>query len=806
MVYGRIGLKKSYIRTNFERMTILAKRRLLTLLSLVTIYCIVIVATFPELDWFFGVGIDDSLSWVFNHFANKHVSLAQHLRFPHGPLAYFMYPLPENGVSFLILNASLKLMLLLGFYLILMEPIDGKKLFFIGLATYLLAAVASFNHLLISVTLLFLCVQLKRPGGYYKYLAFTIIAMSLYVRGYVAIITGLLGVTFTLIEFWKSRRSIILFFNALVILGCMIAIWLLLFQQFNGFFGYLRGLYELAQDNSSAASYYPENDWPILGLSLLFFLAVLVVNLKSESMSYWVLIIPALFGAWKHGMAREDYYHVIGLLDFLTIVFLTNLFYTPKRFFASSIFSIMSLICFHVNCQNAQNFKTREYNWLRHDNFVLAVSKWSTTMDSLKALSQEQIKGQILPSEMRNIIANNTVDVYPWEYSIVAVNELNWHPRPILQSYAAYTDWLDELDAKHFSSSTAPQFLIWEFDKVTTDKNGGQFNSIDGRYLLNDEPKSTIQVLNRYEYVMDSGKFRLYKMRTNSSEIEEPRKIGELHGKWGEWITVPENQEGLVRARLEANHTLIGKLKSFFYKDEQMSIILKFRSGETHKYRIVPKNAVTGLWINPYLFDQETTMDVERIMFLNSNPNCFESGITIQWEYYDSFSRDYLDKFFGFQDSSSSTRFFHYFKNFDSTAAPISWTSVTPDQLASDSLLNFFQQVPPNQYSSTLRISLDTLPIESIKAHFQCKVRFPDSIDSKTNPTIVISIEQSGKSIVWNGIPIQAEVVDSDWNLIRNHVNFSERDTGMVLSAYVWNNSAEVIHVDDLSLVIRGSK
>jgi hypothetical protein len=38
-------------------------------------------------------GIDGSLPWVFNYFAAGHFEIGQHVIFPHGPLAFLLYPL-----------------------------------------------------------------------------------------------------------------------------------------------------------------------------------------------------------------------------------------------------------------------------------------------------------------------------------------------------------------------------------------------------------------------------------------------------------------------------------------------------------------------------------------------------------------------------------------------------------------------------------------------------------------------------------------------------------------------------------------
>jgi hypothetical protein len=70
---------------------------------------LVIAGTFPENNWSYSTGIDPPLFWVFNHLFETGLNLGRHIVFPHGPLAFFMYPLSNN-----ILLATLVIALLKG--------------------------------------------------------------------------------------------------------------------------------------------------------------------------------------------------------------------------------------------------------------------------------------------------------------------------------------------------------------------------------------------------------------------------------------------------------------------------------------------------------------------------------------------------------------------------------------------------------------------------------------------------------------------------------------------------------------------
>src|SRR5690606_2024684 len=188
------------------------------------------------------------------------------------------------------------------------------------------------------------------------------------------------------------------------------------------------------------------------------------------------------------------------------------------------------------------------------------------------------------------MVSGSTVDIYPWDYSVIAANKLNWRPRVVIQSYASYTSYLDGQNARHLASDQAPDYFLWESDKISKDYNGGDLNSIDNRYLLNDEPQTMLQFMSNYDYCCRDGKYLIYKKRTESvlfkTHINEA-----IHVTWNQWVKVPEMNHNLLRAKLKFDKSFLQVVKSFFYKDEQFWIYFKLRSGAIHKYRIVPKNA-----------------------------------------------------------------------------------------------------------------------------------------------------------------------------------------------------------------------
>ena len=269
-------------------------------------------------------------------------------------------------------------------------------------------------------------------------------------------------------------------------------------------------------------------------------------------------------------------------------------------------------------------------DFLRGTYFMEFVSDFTELVKKNEAQSNKNIACQKLPAQVRKEIGNSTVDIYPLDYTIIAANKLYWQPRVVIQSYAAYTSWLDAKDAQHFNSNKSPEYLIWQ-PNPTHRPQRSDFSSIDDRYLLNDEPQTLVQLLKNYEYYYSDEKFIIVKKRTNSiSNTSVCYK--QVATTWNEWVDVPSFNGNLVRAKLNFDKTFLQRVKSFLYKDEQFWICMKLKNGAIHKYTIVPKNAVDGLWINPYLYMQNESYEVEKIMFTCSQKNILTDNLTIVWE------------------------------------------------------------------------------------------------------------------------------------------------------------------------------
>tara|TARA_B110000285_G_C15125827_1_gene620188 strand:- start:427 stop:2268 length:1842 start_codon:yes stop_codon:yes gene_type:complete len=590
--------------------------------------------------------------------------------------------------------------------------------------------------------------------------------------------------------------------DILAIIGIILLFWLTMYGTFSGFINYVIGMVNLAGDNSSAASYYPYNNWWILSLFLLTVMAIPIINKSKRSLFYTLLIGLSMFAAWKHGMARQDISHVNGLWMYLLIVLVIFVLFLKENFLINLCLSTVAMVLFTNNTQYAVGSNPTEISFFRAHNFIEFVSDYSTLKSQSLTQSEKSTSKNKLSKGLRESIGNETVDVYPWDYSIIYANNLNWQPRVVIQSYAAYTPWLDKQNSNHFNSSNAPMFIIWEIDKISKDLNGGNFNSIDNRYLLNDEPQTMLEILKNYKYYSSEGKFLVLKKQ--DAVNYKTALIEKDNTRLNEWTKVPQYSNSIIRVKTIFERTIIQRLKSFFYKDEQYWVYLKMDNGLIYKHRIVLKSAKNGIWINPYLYDVNQKYEVKEIMFKASNGVILSDFIELEWEKID-FENDseYVLNFFNKEAIWKEENVL--FKSINSFELPedLYWKKLKKNQLSAIGHESETSHIIPASGSSCFfTYELDSLVMDEIKVIADCWIKAPD-YSYLDYISMNISILNDKGTLLWKANVCGSEIIDKTrWNNIISFSKYQNDVPNAILKISILNSSKTDLFVDDIRVFI----
>jgi hypothetical protein len=193
------------------------------------------------------------------------------------------------------------------------------------------------------------------------------------------------------------------------------------------------------------------------------------------------------------------------------------------------------------------------------------------------------LNAEPLPAGSLALLRGHTVGLYPEELSVVWAYRLDWRPLPVLQSYSAYTPWLDHRNANFLASDQAPSRLIVQSGNV----------GIDGRFLGFDEPATTLEIFCRYRPLLHSQTFGIFARA--SDRCSKPRPMETVRASWGQTVRVPTppGRHSLVIGQVwGAQPSGVESLVGAVFKPAQRGMIMNL--GQTHS-RFIAATASDGL-------------------------------------------------------------------------------------------------------------------------------------------------------------------------------------------------------------------
>ena len=223
-----------------------------------------------------------------------------------------------------------------------------------------------------------------------------------------------------------------------------------------------------------------------------------------------------------------------------------------------------------------------------------------------------------------NIIKDNSVDSYPWNIVPAFANNLKLRLRPCIQSYASLTPWLDRQNYNFFMSDQAPKFILWTSE--ISDEFSHFMNSIDDRYLLNDEPQTIKAIFSRYKFIYKTPNIVILELKPNTNFYYNTHEFPRQTVNWDKWLEIKPylnnfSAHDVLRAKIYIHNSLIGWLKRLIYRNSLIYIDYKFDDNTVKSFRLPIKNAVSGVWIYPFIADFKDNDKINANISLNNLPS-----------------------------------------------------------------------------------------------------------------------------------------------------------------------------------------
>jgi hypothetical protein len=340
---------------------------------------------------------------------------------------------------------------------------------------------------------------------------------------------------------------------------------------------------------------------------------------KPRALAFSGVLTAFIYLNWKHGFVRADG-HMIGFFicalvpvamfpvlmeDAARWRWLQRALLVPAGVLCiAGIYSALPGVVQGAASQLQSNVWDRLYNF----------AHWKSYRASFDDRLRDQRQQADLP-RVREAVGRATVDVLGYEQAIALFNGLNYRPRPVFQSYAAYTPRLARLNADFYTAAAAPEFALLKLQTLDD-----RLPSLDDSLLLNLFP-------HRYEYVMSEKGWQLWRRRADAPDpaLTVPRRLRSATVPLNTPFELGEPADQHLWMEIDLPLSLLGRLRDFCYKIPLVQLAVEDTAGQRTLYRLPLLEARTGFMLNPLV----ETLD-DYLNFAGGQPRRFVRRISVE--------------------------------------------------------------------------------------------------------------------------------------------------------------------------------
>ncbi len=400
---------------------------------------------------------------------------------------------------------------------------------------------------------------------------------------------------------WVERRS---WFRAGVLAGgyslAILASWVAAGQSPDNLYPYLLRSVEVAKGYADAMAW--DEGWPafLWGSALAVICALYVGSLwrslpdRALAHGASAFLACAFFLMWKESFTRSDLVplggHVLGLFAFVMAAgpALGGLLFPARRwhwFDASVPFCLIAIACFDPGYYTVGP----RVAWSGIRRGVSALSRvFSLPGEWEREYRQAGVRAAS-PAICAAVDAA-TVDVYDFNAGYALLNGLALAPRPLFQSYSAYTPSLEGWNLRYYQSDRAPEFLVWSDERL------------DGRYPGEDDAMLVAGLFGHYLPVLSEGRYLLLRRRSPLSvaPLNHQRMIARRI-LLSEEVVLPADRNQALWLQADAVPNNLGRVRAALYKPALINLATIDDQGRRRLWRLLPRVARVGFILAPTL-------------------------------------------------------------------------------------------------------------------------------------------------------------------------------------------------------------
>ena len=552
-----------------------------------------------------GAGADASWQFGMNQAVSQGLSFGKDIIFTYGPYASIRTWVYHPATDVMIVSASLYLAF--SYWICFVILMKGVQWYWVlAFCIYLAGFMFSKDSLLFSFPLLVGLSSFKIINSedrilaksklvpFYVTLLFAPLGLLPLIKGSVLILSVAVAILCA-IFFIVNRDRLLAIICLLSPLTSMFFFWIASGQPGVNLSSYFISMAPIVSGYTEAMSRVGWFDdvslYLIASIALLRVILIQTTITISAKIFLFCIFFIFLFLSFKAGFTRHDSYRaIISGGSILNAALLLPFVFNIRVIFSSIVPAL--IVCFSTYSHYTNLFTdingrfkyTYSSAWHGIENRIRNKNWPKSEFDNAINSLQKQVSFPVL---------QGTTDIYSFNQSYLISSGNEWSPRPIFQSYSAYTPALAELNKKHLLGKQAPDNIIFKIEPV------------DGRIPSIEDGVSWPILISNYRPTRMENDFLFLQKKESIGKVKEPLKLTSEKHAFGEKVILPYSSQ-LIFAQIEIAPTFLGNIATFLFKSSQLQITLELKNGIKKQYRIIASMAKSGFLISPLI---ETTAE-----------------------------------------------------------------------------------------------------------------------------------------------------------------------------------------------------
>ena len=389
----------------------------------------------------------------------------------------------------------------------------------------------------------------------------------------------------------------------------VLVFWFMCGQSLFGFISYLHASIEILTGYAKNM-FLTESDSLVMIMAGAVLLITAVVfaglDILRDSKTWLitaVLLVEGLFFSWKQSFVRADLEHLRVFFCFaqLTSVALWGL--TPSS--RSTKKPLLALLVLGTSISYFAIFPDGLNHYRRFilpeivKRFEINAAALVHPVNFIDSLENRllRVKARFSLPMIKSIVQDEPIDVFGSEQAIAVLNDFNYRPRPVFQSYSAYTPFLLNVNQAFYLGESAPRFVLFKLQ------------AIDQRIPAADDSMSLDALLYNYSAVTAERGYLLWKQKGEPPSLPVQRLLSENEASFYQKIDLSQDQP-LVWAKIEWETSLLGKLREVIHKPAHVNIQIITETGAVETFRLSESLASAGFIISPLLHDAADVLEL----------------------------------------------------------------------------------------------------------------------------------------------------------------------------------------------------